>query len=253
MRKLRSRLTFANVVSVMALFVALGGTGAYAANEWTGANIQDESLTGSDVQGKAQTSSVAAVNGSLTGYDISGQPSIPAVGQPFIDGSLTTWDINDASLAGRDVQDGSLTTSDVFDGTLQGRDVQNNSLTGEDINESTLAPVPAAIADNSVTSAKVANGSLNDEDIGQGTFVNLTMSIGTVFAHSCRYHGVTGVNAAGDHLLLTPNYESTETHFIYSVEYHDTEEYAEIKVCNPTNGAIDDGTTNFNLLVIDAQ
>jgi hypothetical protein len=144
--RLRSHLTYANVAATMALFLALGGTGAYAANEWTGANIQDETLTGADVQGKAQTATAPAVNGTLTGYDISGQPAIPALGQPFIAGSLTTWDINDGTLMGPDVKDGSLTTSDILDGTLAARD----------------------LADNAVGTSQVANGSLQTQDFAPG-------------------------------------------------------------------------------------
>jgi hypothetical protein len=49
LRRLRSRLAYANVTATLALFVALGGAGAYAANEWTGANIVDSSLTGQDI------------------------------------------------------------------------------------------------------------------------------------------------------------------------------------------------------------
>jgi hypothetical protein len=40
---------------------------------------------------------------------------------------------------------------------------------------------------------------------------------------------------------------------LVGLEYHDTVERVELKVCNPTNSAIDDGTTRFNLLVINAQ
>ena len=36
--------------------LALGGGAAYAANEWTGRNIKDETLTGADIRGKAATS-----------------------------------------------------------------------------------------------------------------------------------------------------------------------------------------------------
>jgi hypothetical protein len=53
-----------NAVAYVALFVALGGTSAYAANEWTGANIKDETLTGADVKGRP------GVDWTLTGQDI---------------------------------------------------------------------------------------------------------------------------------------------------------------------------------------
>jgi len=110
--KLRPRSAY-DVMAALALFIALGGT-AYAAATITGADVVDESLTGADVRGKAATTTTAAVNGALTGNDISGQPASAALGQPFVDGSLTTADI------------------------------KNNNLTGTDVNEATLAKVPAA-------------------------------------------------------------------------------------------------------------
>src|SRR3954471_16745150 len=98
--RIKARLSFANVTSVLALFFAVGGTSAYAVNEWTGANVQDETLTGADVRGTDGTSTTAAVNGSLTGADIAGQQAIPSLGQPFKTGSLTTWDVKDNTLGG---------------------------------------------------------------------------------------------------------------------------------------------------------
>jgi hypothetical protein len=74
-----------NAVGFLALFVALGGTSAYAVNEWNGSNIQDETLTGADVRGKPATATAPAVNGSLSG-----------------------WDIGDNSLQGRDIAEPTL-------------------------------------------------------------------------------------------------------------------------------------------------
>jgi hypothetical protein len=80
-RSFRSRLTFANVVSVMALFVALGGS-SYAAIKVTGKNVKNSSLTGKDVK-----------NNSLKGSDVTG---------------LGTGDIRDSSLLAQDFKPGQL-------------------------------------------------------------------------------------------------------------------------------------------------
>src|SRR3954453_8575618 len=106
-RRIRSHARH-NAVAYLALFVALGGTSAYAANEWTGANVQDETLTGADVRGTDGTSTTSGTNGSLTGADIAGQQAIPLRGQPFKTGSLTTWDVKDNTLTGDDVLESSL-------------------------------------------------------------------------------------------------------------------------------------------------
>ncbi len=48
----RSRLTFANVISCIALFVGLGGT-SYAVVKVTGKNVENGSLTGKDVKNRS--------------------------------------------------------------------------------------------------------------------------------------------------------------------------------------------------------
>ena len=54
--KLRARLSYANVVATIALFVALGGS-SYAAIKVTGKNVKDSSLTGKDIKNSTVTSS----------------------------------------------------------------------------------------------------------------------------------------------------------------------------------------------------
>jgi hypothetical protein len=108
-RKLRSRRpSHPTVVAYLALFVALGGTGAYAAATITGADVVDESLTGADVKGRQGTSSTPAVNGTLGTQDVGGQQANPGNGTPFIDGTLTQWDIKNGSVTGDDVLESSL-------------------------------------------------------------------------------------------------------------------------------------------------
>jgi hypothetical protein len=134
MRRRIRRPSHATVVAYVALFFAVGGAGAYAANEWTGANIVDETLTGGDIRGFSGTATTAGVNGSVTTADIHGQPQIASSGQPYVNGSLTTWDLADGRTLGRDIEDGSLT----------GADVGDDSLTGTDVYEPSLSTVPSA-------------------------------------------------------------------------------------------------------------
>ncbi len=126
-----SRPRYADIMSTLAVVMVIGGGTAYAAATLTGADIVDESLTGVDVQGKAGTSTVAAVNGSLTGADISGQPANVALNQPAVNGSLTTYDIADGNVKAVDIAANAVNSARVAD----------NTLTGADINESTLGVV----------------------------------------------------------------------------------------------------------------
>jgi hypothetical protein len=158
-RRFRPRLTYANVMATLAFFLALTGGTAWAVNEWTGANIQDETLTGADVKGVNGTSTVKGVNGTLTGADISGQPSVAATGQPFVNGSLSTYDI--------------------ADGGLRAQDLQANTLTGAQINESTLGQVPTAASADSA--AKL--GGVDASAFAHRLFVRATFfSDGTIYS-----------------------------------------------------------------------
>ena len=107
--RVRSRLTYANIVASLALFLALGTGGAYAANEWTGANIKNGTLTGQDIK-----------NGSLKTIDVK-------------DENLTGTDIKNGTVAGLDLANGGVGTGQVADGSLTGDDVADFSLSNEDV------------------------------------------------------------------------------------------------------------------------
>jgi hypothetical protein len=81
------------VISLVALFVSLGGVG-YAAVTITGKNVKNSSLTGKDVK-----------NSSLTGSDV-----------------------KNSSLSGSDVKNSSLATSDVKNGSLLAQDFKSGQL-----------------------------------------------------------------------------------------------------------------------------
>ena len=53
--RIRSRLTYANVMATVAVFIALGGS-AYAAIKITGKNVKNGTLTGADVKNNSLTS-----------------------------------------------------------------------------------------------------------------------------------------------------------------------------------------------------
>jgi hypothetical protein len=144
-----------------------------------------------------------------------------------------------------DIIDNQVTTADVRDDNLGFGGLVSQDLAAGSVRAS-------EIADGQVFGIDVANGALTDRDISQadGAIRNFSADIGTVGANTCVYRAVTGINASRDHLLLTPNFNTSSSFLIYGIEYEDTREQADIKVCNPTGGAINDGITRFNLLVI---
>jgi hypothetical protein len=129
----RRHLSYANVTATLALFVALGGTSAYAINEWTGANIVDESLTGADVQGKAAAGTTPAVNGSLTTHDIAGQQANAASGTPSIDGTLTQWDLKNNSVTGSDLAGNTVAAADIAADGVGASEIATGAVGGGEI------------------------------------------------------------------------------------------------------------------------
>ena len=61
---------------------------------------------------------------------------------------------------------------------------------------------------------------------------------------------VSGLNAQGDHLILTPDFETQTPWLIYSAESRALDGDMMIQACNPTSAPVDDGNTDFHLLVI---
>jgi hypothetical protein len=101
--RFRPRLTFANVMSCVALFVALGGT-SYAALSVGSGQIKDHSIKGVDI---AQ-------------------------------GSLTSENVKDRSLQGKDIGTGQLSARTIQDGAVTGQKVAAGSLTAEAIKKGSL-------------------------------------------------------------------------------------------------------------------
>jgi hypothetical protein len=176
MRRIRSHLTYANVMATIAVFIALGGG----------------------------TTAVA------------------------LSGSNTVF------------------SDDIVNNQVRSADVRNDTLSGPGgLRAVDLAP-------SSVGASEVANGSLNDEDIDSDPQVNTRAIIGIVPANDCVYEPI-GIGQQGDHLLLTPDFGTTAFDLDYGIQYHKDDGNVHIVACNPTNAPIDDGTTDFNIVAIDAQ
>jgi hypothetical protein len=162
--RLSPRLTYANVVSTICLCLVVGGGSAYAANTIfstdivdgevktpdlasgavTGGKVADNSLSGTDVIGRPGTSTTPAVNGSLTTEDIAGQQANAANGTPFMDGTLTQWDVKNGALVGADLANNTVGGGKIANDSLTGSKVAADSLTSSDIDESSLGEVMSA-------------------------------------------------------------------------------------------------------------
>jgi hypothetical protein len=102
LRRLRPLLTYANVMATIAVFLGLGGS-AYAINEWNSSNIQDNTLTGADIKGKASPG--------------------------FVDGSLDTYDIKNGGLLSSDLAANTLTAGQLAPNSASTSEIKDNSVT----------------------------------------------------------------------------------------------------------------------------
>jgi hypothetical protein len=159
--RLTPRLTYANVVSTIALFLALSTGVAYASNEWTGDNIVDGSLTGLDIAA-----------------DSLGTNKIK-------DENLTAIDLAPNSVGSSEIQTDAVNATEIADDSIDSGEIVDNSLSAADLGTSSVGSVEIAsgavtnskLGANSVDGSKVATNSLTTSDIA-GAAVTGVISLG---------------------------------------------------------------------------
>jgi hypothetical protein len=107
MRAVRARLSYANVMSTLAVALAIGGGAAYAAN----------TVFSSDI-----------VNGEVRTADISDADGVRSA-------DVRNDTLNDGGLAAVDLRPDSVRSSEVANNSLNGADVNERALDGLDAND----------------------------------------------------------------------------------------------------------------------
>ncbi len=112
----RRSLSFSNVVAVVALFFALGGTVYAAAGKIDGSQIKPKSLPGNRLKPKSVTATQLKA-GAVAAAQIKA-------------GSISAGKIRSGSLTGTQIRANSLTGAQIKAGSLTGTQVVGSSLTG---------------------------------------------------------------------------------------------------------------------------
>jgi hypothetical protein len=112
--QVRRRLTYANVVATLALFVALSTGGAYAANTIFSGDIVDGEVKTPDLAAEAVTSGKLKL-GSVTTNRLAG-------------GAVTTEKVKNENLTGADVLDSTIRSADIAPLTITGFDIGFNAI-----------------------------------------------------------------------------------------------------------------------------
>ena len=157
--RIRSRLSYANIASSLALFLALTTGTVYAANEWTGANIVDQSLTAADLAMNT-IGTGRILDNSLTANDL-GADSVTS--SELADDAVDSAAVIAGSLTAADLATDSVQATEIADNAIDGGEIIDDSLTAADLAPS--AVTASELAANAVTSADVANNSLTLADI----------------------------------------------------------------------------------------
>jgi hypothetical protein len=134
-KQIRKRLTYANVMSTIAVFLVVGGASALAATQLAKNSVGTKQLKSNAVTtAKIKKEAVAAAkikNGAV------GTSKLGA-------GSVTGEKLAAASVDAAKVGKSAVTNEKIADGAVNGAKVADGSLTGADINQGSLNGVKAA-------------------------------------------------------------------------------------------------------------
>jgi hypothetical protein len=129
-KQIRKRITYANVMSSIAVFLVLGGGAAYAAKKIGSNELKSNSVkTGKIVKEAVTTSKIK--NESVTTNKIA-------------KGAVTTDKLAENAVSTAKVANGSVTNPKIANDAVTGAKVADGSLTGADINQGSLTSVKAA-------------------------------------------------------------------------------------------------------------
>jgi hypothetical protein len=122
-RRLRSRLTYANVMSTLAVSLALAGGGTAVA-------LSGSNTVFSDDIANDNFNSQSEGQGGLVASDL----RAGSVGSSEVaNGTLKAEDYGIGSVSGARIQDNNVTTLDLADGAIFGNDIRDGSLNDEDV------------------------------------------------------------------------------------------------------------------------
>jgi hypothetical protein len=167
-KQIRKRLTYANVMSSIAVFLVVGGATAFAA-------------LGKNTVGTKQIKKNAVTTQKIKNNAVSG-PKLQA-------NSATTDKIADGAVTGSKLAGGSVSTDKITDGAVTGGKLGNGSVTAE------------KLGGGSVTNEKLGNGSVTNEKLGNGSVTNEKLGNGSVTSEKLAPGAVTTTNIVGAALI----------------------------------------------------
>jgi hypothetical protein len=229
--QLRTRLTFANVCSFLALLIALGTGSAYAANTVFSTDIVDGEVKTADIHNNAVTTNKLrddAVDGTKI-FD----STVSAADLGFA--SVASGEIATDAVNGSEVAANAIDSDEILDNSLTLFDLGQNSVNGPEITNGAVSSTE--LGDNSVEPAKIPNGSIRAIEFDGGRSNGaITLNSGFVANGRCRDVGISVPGAdPGDAVLFSVNTDLPDGILLSGVRVID-DDVIQGKACNLTGG-----------------
>lgn len=157
-KMLRGRLTYANVVSSLCLFLLLGGGAAFAATQLPKNSVGPRQLKKNSV-GAAKIKTGAVISAKLADG--------AATTAKLADGAVATGKLADGAVTTAKLADGAVATSMLADGAVGTGKLADDSVgTGK---LATEAVTTGKLANEAVTTGKIANGAVTGAKVDEGS------------------------------------------------------------------------------------
>jgi hypothetical protein len=194
--RVRRGLSYANVMSTMAVFAVLGG-GAYAAGTIGAKDIKRNAVRAKHIKKnqvgsrhlKRNAVTAAKLAGGAVGNRALGNAAVSA--RNVANGAIGASQLGDGSVSDGKLANGAVTNSKLGDGAVTNPKLADGAVTGAKVDESTLGPVPEADRLDGLDSmdfmrgaGRAHGGVLTDPEGGPATALDL--DIGGTLALECR-------------------------------------------------------------------
>jgi hypothetical protein len=240
---MRPRLTYANVVSTVCLFLLLAGGTALA----THPGGQNTISTADIINGQVRTDDLG--NGEVKVADV-GQGAVAT--DEIINGQVKAADIGDGEVKTAEIANGQVLSADIGEGEVRSGDVANDNLTGGDV------------AGNSLKGADIDESTLDISDTARAyARVNPNSCTGT--PGTCtpdQSNGVSSVtrDGTGQYCVTTPGIDPVETPAAVTVDWDGTSGpegnasamTREFSACGPTGDGFFVFTERQPVITVDA-
>ncbi len=166
MKRFQPRLTYANVVSTLCLFLLFGGASAFAAtklakNSVGATQIKKNAVVTAKIKNAAVTNSKLADNAVTSGK--------------LTDAAVTNSKLADAAVTSGKITDKAVTSGKLADNAVTNSKLSDNAVTtGKIVDSAVTNPKLAA---NAVTTGKIADGEVRATDLGTIVTAQKTVQI----------------------------------------------------------------------------